>query len=344
MQELLECRPILHSRDIEEARAFLESRSILLSLPGGARERAEFDVSYNGVYLPSMWLGYLRYGAGVALRVLPARRDHWVHFPINGRIEVTGEGGAFEYDPLRAAVTSPVELYTLKSGPQTSRLSIFLHGDALTHHLEALLDDTLREPLEFADSIDLGGGFGVGFSRLLYAVARDFGSSGMLSSPLMTSDFEQLVMTSLLVSQPHNYSAALRAREVRIAPRDVRRALDYIHEHAGEPIGLGDLVQASGVAGRTLLKHFRDVHGVSPMRYVRNHRLRRAREELLWADAGAVSEIALRWGFTHLGRFAAEYRRRFGESPSATRARSATCQGSPAKRNCEDCDAFAHRG
>jgi AraC-like DNA-binding protein len=31
-----------------------------------------------------------------------------------------------------------------------------------------------------------------------------------------------------------------------------------------------------------------------------------------------VSEIALRWGFGHFGRFAAEYRRRFGESPSQT--------------------------
>lgn len=322
MLELLDCQPILHSRDIEETRAFLDARSIVLDLPGSACERAEFDVSYNGVYLPSMWLGYLRYGAGVALRVLPARRDHWVHFPINGRIEIAAEDGASEYDPLRAAVTSPVELYTLKSGPQTSRLSIFLHGDALTRHLAALLDDAPREPLRFADSIRLDEGFGFGFSRLLYAVARDFGRGGMLSSALVVNDFEQLVMTSLLVSQPHNYSAALRARQVRIAPRDVRRALDYIHEHAGEPIGLGNLVRASGVAGRTLLKHFRDFHGVSPMRYVRNRRLQRARDQLLGAEPGSVSEIAVRWGFTHLGRFAVEYRRRFGESPSSTRARA----------------------
>ena len=76
------------------------------------------------------------------------------------------------------------------------------------------------------------------------------------------------------------------------------------------------------IAGRTLLKHFREFHGVSPMRYVRNHRLQRAREDLLGAGALAVSEVALHWGFTHLGRFAAEYRRRFGESPSSTRARA----------------------
>jgi transcriptional regulator GlxA family with amidase domain len=33
-----------------------------------------------------------------------------------------------------------------------------------------------------------------------------------------------------------------------------------------------------------------------------------------------VTAVAWRWGFTHMGRFAIAYRRRFGESPSATLA------------------------
>ena len=33
--------------------------------------------------------------------------------------------------------------------------------------------------------------------------------------------------------------------------------------------------------------------------------------------AGAAA-LAARWGFTHLGRFAVEYRRRYGSSPSQT--------------------------
>ena len=34
------------------------------------------------------------------------------------------------------------------------------------------------------------------------------------------------------------------------------------------------------------------------------------------------SEIASRWGFSHLGRFAVEYRLRFGEDPSETLAQA----------------------
>jgi AraC-like DNA-binding protein len=323
MQDLLACRPILHSRDIEETRAFLDTRAMALELLGGERDRAGFAVHYNGVYLPSMWLGYLRYGCSVAVRVFPSRSDHWIHFPINGRISIAAEYGDIEYDPSRAAVTSPFDLYTLKSGPETARLSVYLHGDALARHLAALLDDTPNGPFRFEGAMALEEGFGRRFARLLHAVARDLGSDGMLANRLAIADFEQLVMTSLLLSQPHSHSEALRRRAVPIASRDVRRALEYMHEHAGEAVTLFDLVRVSGVAGRTLLKHFREHHGVSPMRYLRDLRMRRVREELLVRGTGNVSEVAARWGFAHLGRFAVDYRRRFGESPSATRARSA---------------------
>ncbi len=323
MQELLECRPILHSRDIEQTRAFLSARSTRLDLPGAAVDRDEFDVRYNGVYLPSVWLGYIRYGAAVTARVFAERADYWVHFPMHGRMQVEAGRSALDIDPRRAAVTSPFRDYVLTTDPGTARLCIAIKGDHLARHLAALLDDTPEAPLRLAPTIELESGFGRGFAALLYSVAEDVSRGGMLSHPLVSNDFEQLVMTSVLLSVPHNYSEALRQRRARGAPRGVRRAVDFIHCNAESAVTLGDLVHASGVAGRTLLKHFRDAHGVSPMRYLRNHRLRRAREELVLGGVASFSEVAARWGFAHFGRFSIEYRLRFGESPSATRARSA---------------------
>jgi transcriptional regulator GlxA family with amidase domain len=65
--------------------------------------------------------------------------------------------------------------------------------------------------------------------------------------------------------------------------------------------------------------HFRDFKGVSPMRYLRNARLRQVRQALLRADPEAnVTEIAMSAGFTHMGRFSVTYRTYFGESPSET--------------------------
>ena len=57
------------------------------------------------------------------------------------------------------------------------------------------------------------------------------------------------------------------------------------------------------------------------MSYVRRRRLEQAHDELLRLDptTGArVTDVALRNGFAHTGRFAAAYRQRFGESPSTT--------------------------
>src|SRR5205823_3716616 len=95
------------------------------------------------------------------------------------------------------------------------------------------------------------------------------------------SMYEQLIMTGLLMSQPNNYASALHRLEMRVASCDVQRAVDYIQGHLHSALTLADIAAASGIPGRTLLKHFKDHWGTSPMRYLRTARLARVREALL---------------------------------------------------------------
>ena len=110
----------------------------------------------------------------------------------------------------------------------------------------------------------------------------------------------------------------------RAVPGDVRRALDYMREQLSRPITAADLVRACGVPERTLHKHFVAFVGRPPLAHLREVRLAAAREALLAPGSGttSVTEVAARLGFVHFGRFAADYRRRFGEPPSATLARA----------------------
>jgi transcriptional regulator GlxA family with amidase domain len=118
---------------------------------------------------------------------------------------------------------------------------------------------------------------------------------------------------------PHNYSDALRRLEKPIAPRDVKRAIDYIEAHLDSVVTLADIVAASQVPGRTLFKPFKDYRGASPRRYLRIASLKKVREALQRAEPEQdIAEVAMRWQFEHMGRFAVEYRKRFGESPSET--------------------------
>jgi len=81
------------------------------------------------------------------------------------------------------------------------------------------------------------------------------------------------------------------------------------------------LAGLAGVSVRGLQQGFRDYLGITPLEYLREVRLARARDDLLAADPEAdvsVTEVAYRWGFGHLARFAGYYRHRYGELPSET--------------------------
>ena len=106
-------------------------------------------------------------------------------------------------------------------------------------------------------------------------------------------------------------------------PADLVRALDWLRNHLSEPVELSSLAAFSGVPPRTLERHFRMFLGTTPLGWTRSMRLARARQALLRASPqDTVTGIALMNGFGQFGRFAADYRRAFGELPSRTMQRS----------------------
>jgi AraC-like DNA-binding protein len=101
------------------------------------------------------------------------------------------------------------------------------------------------------------------------------------------------------------------------------RARQYIHDNAREALHLEDLEAAAGVSRFKLFDAFRKYFALSPMAYLKKYRLGAVRQEILeHGSTRTISEIALGWGFTHLGRFSAEYRKLFDESPSQTLQRN----------------------
>ena len=75
-----------------------------------------------------------------------------------------------------------------------------------------------------------------------------------------------------------------------------------------------------GLSERGLRNAFYGVHGMSPTHWMLASRLERVRQALRLAasDGGSVTGVATEHGFYELGRFAATYRKTFGERPSDT--------------------------
>ncbi|GAA0456962.1 hypothetical protein Aca07nite_51320 [Actinoplanes capillaceus] len=107
----------------------------------------------------------------------------------------------------------------------------------------------------------------------------------------------------------------------RVPPAAVRRAMAYIDAHAGEPITIEDIAGVANLGVRGLQAAFARHGDTTPTGYLRLARLHGAHRDLRDGDPArgdTVGAIARRWGFAAQGRFAVEYRKLFGRSPSHT--------------------------
>ncbi len=103
-------------------------------------------------------------------------------------------------------------------------------------------------------------------------------------------------------------------------PAHVRRAEEFLVSKMAAPVSLAEVSEVAGVSPRTLSRAFKDRHGMGVIGFLKQRRLEAIHRDLLTAerDSTSVTEVALRYGANHLGRFAAKYRRQFGEYPSDT--------------------------
>jgi len=105
-------------------------------------------------------------------------------------------------------------------------------------------------------------------------------------------------------------------------PYYVRLAEEFMRNHQIEGTNLTTVAKICGISVRSLQLGFRKHRGISPTEFSRIQRLEAARRDLMESDTtGNVTKIAMKWGFSHLGRFAEDYRKRFFERPSETMQR-----------------------
>jgi methylphosphotriester-DNA--protein-cysteine methyltransferase len=104
-------------------------------------------------------------------------------------------------------------------------------------------------------------------------------------------------------------------------PQPLRRALAFVDEHAGDPITLDEIAAAARLSPRGVQAAFRRHLDTTPLAYLRGVRMERAHRDLQGAEPGDGSAWQ-RWLLSGaspiLGRFAVDYRRRFGTYPSQT--------------------------
>lgn len=111
--------------------------------------------------------------------------------------------------------------------------------------------------------------------------------------------------------------------DLQIANRQSQRmgnVKKYIDHFADDLPSISDLCRVAGSSERSLHYSFLQEFGMTPMAYTKARRLGAVRKALRKCSIRVkVVDIANRWGFWHMGQFAADYRKMFGELPSKTK-------------------------
>lgn len=284
----------------------------------------DFQMRLRSTDASGLTVGLLEYAAPVHIDSRAFSDAYQVNFPLQGQLKMTRGDQKLLTSPKAAAIHGPHMETSLEGwGTPTTMLGLKIPQSIMDHELETLLDRPADIPLAFDGWLDLSSRGGREWLASVDFLAKGLRTrESILDHPLISGPAAQAVVRGLLLVAPNNYSRELN-REVQAAgPAYVDRAIEYIEEHASQPLTLNAIAEAVHISPRALQSGFQRHLGTTPMSLLRKVRLRNVHEDLQAAAPGElVSTISRRWGFMHAGRFAIHYAQTYGHSPSETLAK-----------------------
>ncbi|MBY3416281.1 AraC family transcriptional regulator [Rhizobium laguerreae] len=243
-----------------------------------------------------------------------------VFMPMEGNASFEGMREQIYSVPARGTILEAGRAAGARLFGPRRHFGLFVDQAKIVSHLTHMFERTISGDIDFHPHIDLTNGPGLVLQQIVSSLHRGLSGDGPLQrAPLAVSSLCDAAIYLLLESCPNRYSNELALPAPAPAPRHVKWAIDFMQEHIAEPISLSDIAMAAKVSIRTLQQGFRQFRNTTPMSYLQDLRMAAAHRDLLESDARqAIADVALKWGFMHPGRFAAEYRKRFGQLPSQT--------------------------
>lgn len=312
--------PLFHSSDLDEVRDRVAGIFCPHDLKVTGRNH-HIDASMHHAPIGGVSLNRLRYGATVAIDPGCLKDFLLVMMPLSGSADIHCGDQSICSTPTLASVVTPTLPMRETNHADSDQIMVRIERPLLERICAQHLGHELRRPIEFQLGMDMSQSDCESWLALVAYLVAELGREGTpLLSPLAQAQVEHLVVTTLLLMQPHNFRKELLRPAPPLAPSYVKRIEEYIEVHADQSLTIGKLAAYAGVSTSALFAGFREFRNTSPMAHLKSVRLQRVHDDLRRASpcSDTVTKVAMRWGFIHLGHFSANYRRKFGESPSET--------------------------
>ncbi|MBO2464230.1 AraC family transcriptional regulator [Actinomadura violacea] len=288
------------------------------------------DGLVNALGVGAVKLVWVRYGgAGVIVDTPPTGGAFALCAPI-APMGVEYRGSRGRDTAGGSLVVSHDEAMRLTPDPRHGCLVIATSTGRLADHLGGFLGREYDPPLRFhsVDGPALAPASIVERTwRHVCAVLDDTAPGGL--HPLAARSLEESLLTSILLGLPHTATPELAEPPRRVPHHLAGFIREWVDAHHDRPIGTSEIAAAAGIGVRQLQAICRAQWGLTPTQLLRGVRLDHARDALRSAVPGrrTVSDVAAAAGYLHMGRFAAHYRQRFGETPSDTLRHAAASPG-----------------
>lgn len=149
--------------------------------------------------------------------------------------------------------------------------------------------------------------------RRMWEEATDAGALGAIFA-----DYAVLALAAALLQLSGRPSQPDRDRNSGLAMWRLRRVRNFIEENLADDPSLRDLAQAAGLSPWHFARTLRQTTGISPVRYLQQCRVQRAKTLLTNTDL-AIAEVALAVGFKNQEHFARVFRRLTGTTAASYR-------------------------
>jgi AraC-like DNA-binding protein len=328
--DLLPRQPIFRTRDLEHAREYLGGVFVDARFAYLSQDR-RLDFRHRQAKLGPIAVNSMQYGTGIMVTAPPFGDFYLLQFTLAGTCQLRQGRSCTDLPAGSVAIINPFRAFAKAWLPGTRQLLIRIDRRLVEREFRAFTGSDETERIEF-DPLPVESLAKVGtLTHCVRMLCDDLrNASSHLEHPLVRDRIASALVSTLLVSMPHNRERALKATALSIAPFFVRHVEHFIEENARHAIDLVGLAGIAGVSTRALQMGFRRFRNTTPTAYLRAVRLELARTELARAGrkGGSVASVADDCGFGHLGRFAADYKARFNELPSQTLLRGSVGRSS----------------